>query len=458
MSLGPLPALVMVPVLVMAVIIALPMPRPGPVAPMPILDGATVDQRGGNGRLHARPDEATDDEDAFTAPASARHTVDTRHFRMHWTSTTEDAATIAFIKEAVEVFERVWDEEIDRLGWPAPVPDAGLGGNDLVDVYFVDLSDEAYGYATVDDVSLCGACDQVHGYLVLDNDYRGFEPDVASALRSTAAHEFSHLIQFGIAYDAEGWAYESTAVWLERVVYASADARTPYLADFAALPELPLSDFGTTSGGFDRAYGAYVWNVWLADRFGPAIVRDAWLAAPDHADHMMEGYADALRQRGSLLERELVAFTAATAAWDIAGFPGEPQDYPEIARQSDLDVGSVTTVTVDHTAAYVADLSARGGSLTVTVRGPKFVAGGIALVAVGPDGVVSTADDTLFDGQSRVSLVVPDDATRVTLVVVNADPALAVPKPPGSDRPRYLNDDITYIVGVDVDPGPLRKP
>jgi hypothetical protein len=355
----------------------------------------------------------------------------------------------------------VWTTIVQDMGWPAPVPDGDLGGRGvdgepLVDVYLVDLGDEAYGYATADASSLCGACTDIHGYLVLDNDYAGFLPDAASALRSTAAHEFSHLVQFGMAYDAEPWAYEATAVWLERVVFPDADARTQYLADFADHPELPLSDFGSDTGGFDRAYGAYVWNVWLADRHGADVVRQAWAAARDVDQHLLDAYAAVLRDRGALLEQELVAFFAATAGWDAGGFPGEPADYPSVARAASLADGAVVTVEVDHTAAHVADLEVEG-DVVVTVRGPKFVAGGVALVASGPGGVVTALDDTLFDGQAVVSLDAAAGVDRVTLVLVNADPGLAVPKAAGSDRPRYLFDDVEYLVGVDVDPGPPVK-
>ncbi|MGI9016906.1 MAG: MXAN_6640 family putative metalloprotease [Euzebya sp.] len=407
-------------------------------------------------RVLARPDGDSDSEDAFTAPLSARHTYDTTHFRLHWTSTTEDATATTFVKDAAMVFEEVWDVEIDRLGWPRPPSDGSLGGNDLVDVYFVDLGEGAYGYATADDASLCRDCTSAHGYLVLDNDYLGFFPDVSGALRSTAAHEFGHLVQFGMVYNGEGWAFEATAVWLERVVFPTVDARTQYLQDFSAHPELALTDFGSSTGGFDRAYGAYVWNVWLADRYGPAIVRDAWQAASQADGHVLQGYATALAGRGVLLDQELVAFTAATAGWDHGGFPGEPGTYPPLSRQPDLAVGAVQSVQIDHSAAYVADVVA-DGAVTVTVRGPKFIAGGVALVAASGSEVLVVVDDTLFDGEATVTLPQGADIGRVTVVVVNADPALAVPKPPSSDRPRYLFDDVEYLIGVDVVPGPLVK-
>lgn len=403
-----------------------------------------------------RPDSDPTAEDAFEAPAEGIHHHETTHFRIHFTTTGPDAATFAFVKQVAATFEQVWRVEITDMGWPAPVRDGDLGGSSLVDVYLVDLGGDAFGYAAADAVSTCGGCD-VHGYLVLDNDYAGYRPDPLGALQATAAHEFLHLVHFGMAYDAEGWAYEATAVWMEREVFPDADARTQYLVDFAADPALPLPDFGTDTGGFDRAYGAYVWNVWLSERYGPEIVRDAWIAGAGLSDHVVDGYAAALRDRGILLEAELVAFTAATAAWERGGFPVEPTGYPPLERQPLIERGTTTTVAVDHLAAHVADIPP-GGSVTVTVRGPKFVAGGIALVGAQGDAVEVAIDDTLFDGEATVTMADTDDLGRLTLVVVNADPALAVPKPPRSDRPRYLFEDVEYAIGIDVDPGPLAKP
>lgn len=406
----------------------------------------------------ARPDGPPDAPDAFTAPPSARHHTDTEHFRLHWTSQTADVTEPAFVEQAAAVFEEVWQVQVEELGWPAPPGDGDLGGNGLVDVYFVDLGDEAYGYAAVDDQP-CAGCEADSGFLVMDNDYAGFSPDALGALRSAAAHEFSHLLHFGIAHDAEGWAYEATAVWLEQQVFPAVDARTQYLTDFVGRPELALTDFEHGSGGFDRAYGLYVWNMWLSSRYGPAVVRDAWTSAATVDDRILDGYDLALRRRGTSVVHELLAFTAATAVWDLGGFPAEADHYPKVARQPRVSSGTVRDIVIDHTAAYVVDVdtAADQHDLRVTVRGPKFVAGGVALVAASGAQVVTVMDDTLFDGQASVTLDgIPADA-RVTLVVVNGDVSLAVPKRAGSDDVRYLHDDVGYRVGIDTDPGRVPK-
>lgn len=414
---------------------------------------------GQDGRMamghRSRPTEEGVD-DGFSVPPEDLHHVDTPHFRVHFTDVGEDRASVAFVKDAIGVLEHVWDVEVDELGWPAPLQDGDRGGDARVDVYLLDLDAGPYGYVAADADNACAACTSVHGYLVLENDYVGYAPDPAAALRATAAHEFSHLIHMGMAWDAEPWAYEATAVWMEQVVYPDADARTPYLLDFAGLPELPLTDFSETRGGFDRSYGAYVWNLWLAARHGPDLIRQAWQHAADDDGHVLAGYAEALAARGSSLDEALVAFTAATAGWEVGGFPAEPAGYPTVARSGTLSSGDVVEVELDHAAAYLVDLDV-GEATTITVRGRRQVAGGVAVVATGGRSVTSVVDPTLWDGQATVSLAGIGSAGRVTLVVVNADAVLARPKRRGSDRTSYLRDDEVLVIGVDVDPGPPPK-
>ncbi len=156
------------------------------------------------------------------------------------------------------------------------------------------------------------------------------------------------------------------------------------------------------------------------------------------------------------MHEELVAFVAATAAWDTGGFPSDADRYPRVKRQLELERGTSLEIQVDHSAAFLADLTV-AGDVTLSVRGPKFVAGGVALVAASGSSVRTVIDDTLFDGSATVTLTGVDPSTRVTVVVVNADATLAEPKQSGSDLARYLFDDVDYRVGIDVDPGRLTK-
>lgn len=402
-----------------------------------------------------RPTDPGAVEDAFTAPAADRRRLDTEHFTVHWVTSTADAATADYAAEVGAVLEEVWAVQVDELGWPPPLADGEAGGSSRVDVYLVELGDDPsgpFGYATADDVQRCRTCGGAHGYLVMDNDYVGFPPDPDGALRATAAHEFSHLVHLAIAAAGEGWAYEATAVWMEQLLYRDDDARTVYLRDFGAHPELPLTDFAD-GGGFDRAYGAYVWNTWLADRHGPAVVRDAWTSAGATDGDVLNGYDRALQARGTSFTREFVAFAAATASWEHGGFPSEVTAYPTIRRDTSLGVGGQRVVELDHTGYLVVDLADVVGPTTVEVRGPRYVRGGAALVAVAGDEVVTVVDDTLLDGRATVTLPALGEA-RVSLVVVNADVRLHRPPVQGSDQRQYAYEGVPYAIGVNA-PAPV---
>lgn len=396
--------------------------------------------------------------DGYSVPADQVHVVDTPHFRLHFTEQGTDAAAPRFVKLAGGVFEEVWAHQVQHRGWPSPAPDGGRGGDDRVDVYLLDTDvrpDAPFGYAVEDTPVSCGACAR-SGHLVIDNDYEGFAANPEAALRATAAHEFGHLVGFRVAPGAEGWAAEATAVWLERDTFPEADARTAYLEDFAGRPDLSLTDFAVASGGFDRSYGAYVWNAWLAERHGPDVVRDAWEQAGALGDHVTAGYDAALRARGTSFAGEFVAFATATAGWERGGFPVEVADYPPVARAAPLHSGEERQVKLDHAAYHVADVIG-ADTVTVTARGPKFVAGGLALVAGWGNQVRVAVDDTLHDGLATVSMSGLVGAHRVTVVVVNADVTGVRDKPAGGDPVRHLHDGVEYRVGVDVDPGPRPK-
>jgi len=214
----------------------------------------------------ARPTDGAADPtgNGFSVPPEQVQVVESTHFRIHYVTTTDDASTAAYAGEVATVFEEMWTREIDQLGWSAPAIDAGMGGDDRTDVYLVELGDSgAYGFAAPDAESACQppACSGIHGFMVMDNDYVGYSPDPGGALRATTAHEFNHLLQFAIAATAESWFFEASATWMESQTYPAIDARTFYIAAFAGLSQLPITDFGQETGGNNRAYGLYVWNL-----------------------------------------------------------------------------------------------------------------------------------------------------------------------------------------------------
>ncbi len=70
---------------------------------------------------------------------------------------------------------------------------------------------------------------------MIDNDFDPAQYGGAAALESlrvTLAHEYAHVLQYGYDVLADGWHYESSAVWMEQQIY-------PEITGLAALPRGP---------------------------------------------------------------------------------------------------------------------------------------------------------------------------------------------------------------------------
>lgn len=138
--------------------------------------------------------------------------LDTEHFRIHYTQSGSDAAySIEFVEEVALALEESWKTEFDELGWQAPPPDSGFGGDDRYDVYIKYFKDKSeYGHVVPD--MLLEPCSPdptvnlgIPSYMVIDNNFTRFERDsedfdyILKRMRSTVAHELNHASQY--SYD-----------------------------------------------------------------------------------------------------------------------------------------------------------------------------------------------------------------------------------------------------------------
>jgi hypothetical protein len=170
-------------------------------------------------------------------------TVDTRHFRIFYTLSGQDAVAIEdtngngipdYVEVVGEALEFSWQTEIVDLGWSPPPPDRTFGGDERYDVYLQDLDFNVSGTAEggqgqmfVGDNPRTGRIELYSSasFVRIDNDFveileLGLPVPSLIILRSTIAHELLHGLQFG--YDAtepHGWLWEASATWIETVVY-----------------------------------------------------------------------------------------------------------------------------------------------------------------------------------------------------------------------------------------------
>ena len=435
-------------------------------AALPSLSGA--DRRRARALLARPPADKGQDREPFGAEwpnAATEMTHETANFIVHWpdlpcTAPAQgcDEPDLAdtdplngipdYIDEVAFAAEKSFTDQNGALGWPAPKPDGGRGGNDKIDVYVADICKEPngaciFGYANTDDPS--GQCRQApfrcFAYLVLDNDYNVDEfgyanPDIP--LHVTTAHEYNHILQFRLDTRQDGWMFESTAVWSEEQVFPDDDDWLAYLDVWKRTSGKPITSFN--AGGGLRVYGSGVWNHWLhlGAGYGPQVVLDAWQSSrkTDPKDFAVAAYDRAIRRNGGRgFSQEFGRFAAATAEWRVldGDFPGadmnQPDEaqFPDVKRRGRLRPGRKAEVfTLDH-AAYrlLAVKPGAADDLELKVRAPRGVRAAIALVrreGSPLNGKIRTKREfARKGGRLSVRLREVEDASRITAVVVNAD-------------------------------------
>jgi hypothetical protein len=423
-----------------------------------------------------RPTEArprpTDDPDpnrnAYAVPQAPKSPQCGRHFCVHWVAEGIDAPSLAdgdgdgvpnFVEQVLKIAEHVHEVENEKLGWREPKSDGRRGGgNGKTDVYLSQIGGELFGYAAPDR----GQADKrhriprrLHGYLVLDNDYSAFEfpgTKPADDLKVTLAHEYNHILQFG--YDAfqDPWFAESSATWMEDQVYNGTDDYLRYVRRWVRRWDTPL----TTSS--IKEYGSAVWNQWLARRYGPEIVRQAWA----RAIHVRPGgfsvnaYESAIRAAGrSDLGHDFARFAAAVAEWRTGEGFRESGLYADMPRQGALPLGGQRlTRLLNHTTFQLLRVHAPGGrAVAVGATAPRGTAAGLALVGrLGSERrghTVTRFDFSRGGGKLAVRLGDPGRYSRITAVVVNADASASGFSARRLDW-RYLTDRIPFEISGEL--------
>ena len=405
--------------------------------------------------LLARPTEGNADpqNDGYSVP-QAPPDCGTR-FCVHYVTSTADAPSLTDttpangIPDYVDMTLSVFENEVfpcengsaplgctqagsTGLGWPQPPSDLtetpDNGGDGRFDVYLVDLGTQIYGYAATDPQP---SAPTLYSYMVLDNDYAGFGyPDPAVPLEVTAAHEYNHVLQYGIDPNEDTWMFESTATWAEEQVYPAIDDYLNYMPTWVASTADPLTD--ANGGGGIKIYGSAVWNHFIDARHGAGTILDAWEASTNvnGGPFAPASYGTAIAANGGAgFSEEFDDFSAAVAEWNAPG-SGFPDPYPDVPRGGSLTAGAAaTTVQLDHTTFALRDVAVptSPSTLTLTATLPAGLKGAIALV--GRSGGLSTGTVTTriqrvsSGGAASVSLPNAAGLARITAVFVNSDPA-----------------------------------
>ena len=389
-------------------------------------------------RILARPTDNPDpNRDSWTVPEQPPHC--SAHFCVHYVASTADAPSLAdgngngvpdYVETISAAAEHSFNVQNGALGWPAARQDGGLGGNGLTDIYIANVGDERiFGYASPDPPPVQRCARRCFSYLVLDNDYSPAEfgyPDPSIPLRVTMAHEYNHVLQFGIDAVQDVWLFESTAVWAEEKTFPDGNDYLNYLPKFAATSAVPITN-GKGGGGL-RVYGLGTFQHWLEGNYGPSVVLGSWLNSTRTRpkDYAIASVDRAIRERGGKgFATEFSKFAAASAEWRSAGGFPDAGVYPDVARKGKLRRGKrPRRLVLDHTSYKLLKVApSRRGRVKLRVKAERGVRAGIALVGRDDDtGAVKRKVKVLRKGgRGAVKLKAPDRFERITAVVVNAD-------------------------------------
>lgn len=243
--------------------------------------------------------------------SGAETTIAATNTLVHYTRFGADATTDAYASALSEAVEDSLAIQFGRLGWRKPPSDCGLGGDDRLDIYVMDIRSGAIGFARPEDRvgdnpnTPATELDSAFSYLVIENDMdflanAGAEYDISALdlMRVTAAHEVHHNIQFGDDTRESYYGfYESGAMWIETLVYPQiTDA---YLYDALFLnPDLCIGSRADADGL--RIYAEWVMIDSLTRDLGAAAYQALWesLATRDN----MSGFYSGLELLGTNVE------------------------------------------------------------------------------------------------------------------------------------------------------------
>ncbi len=375
------------------------------------------------------------DEDGRPILSGETLLFDTARFRIHYTSSGDDAVPDGdvnqnqvpdYVEQIAEAVEFSWESQIIRMGWAAPPPDQGLGGDDRYDIYLENiLWDGTAGYTDGGyDEQIVGdnpntpeiETQASHSFISLDNDYQ--EVDTWGELpytkmdymRSTATHEFNHAIQFG--YDSQepaDWLWEATATWIQDEVYDHINDGDEFLESVFKSPDTCQIAYGGEERLEDDGhwYGMWIFLRYISEQHGPQTVRAMW----EHA-RQLDGYAildAALGGAGVTLEETFQGFTLALLT---RGFE-EGTNYPTVRLEGEAQSGQTFTPDdgVGQMAADFVEIIANG-PVTVSLDSPDLIG---LLVGVQGGQII------VFNMPGNQAAADADAFDRLYLIVINLE-------------------------------------
>jgi hypothetical protein len=303
-------------------------------------------------------------------PAWLDSTRSTDHFMIHYSVAPGDTdavnpsdgngnGTPDYVDNMMAVLEEVWNTEITAMGYVAPPPDGGFGGDSKCDIFLLKLAPTYYGLTVPEDTvgdnpNSPGIVEQnvTTSFLLLRNNYNDFpEQTELQHLQVTIAHEFYHAIQHGYNAFEKPWMKEATAAWCEDEVFDNVNRNYYYLPLWFANPWISLDADPRTA---DITYEGHWYGSWIFFRYisehvgGRNTVRRIWersRVAPRGApERDFKAIEEALNEQGTNFRDVFRLFTTANFVRTIPPYDYEEgANYPEIEIK-ELLVGDKTVI------------------------------------------------------------------------------------------------------------------
>ncbi len=268
------------------------------------------------------------------------------HFKLHYDTTGLSAVPLVdgnlngvpdFIDRIALYADSSWSAQVELFGYLPPPSDNLDGGDSRYDIYFDDIpyfgftQAEALGPETWNDIT---------SFIVLNKDFVGLsnnsdpEGSEIGAAKVTVAHEFQHAVQFAYDFSDEVWFMESSATWMEEMMFDEVNDNYNYFPQFHNSPQTAL-----TRNLSPHYYATFVWPLYLSQRFDTSLMRRAWEGA--RFKDVMEALADSLPVLHGVSRDS--AFTEFIVWAYLTGQRDDGQHFEEAAAYPDMRVADTVT-------------------------------------------------------------------------------------------------------------------
>ncbi len=269
------------------------------------------------------------------------------HFKLHYDTIgtnavptlDNDASGIPDFIERIALYaDSSWLMQVETFGYLPPPSDGLEGGDSRYDIYFENIS--FFGFVQPELVGPESWNDAI-SYMVLNNNFIGLsvnsdpEGNEIGAAKATVAHEFQHSVQLAYDFADELWFMESSATWMEDMLFDEVNDNYNFFPSFHSAPQTAL-----TKELSPHYYATFIWPMYLSQRYDTSLMRQAWEGA--RFKDVMEALADSLPIVHGVSRDS--AFTEFVLWAYLTGQRDDGQHFEEAAAYPDMKI--VDTVSI----------------------------------------------------------------------------------------------------------------